>query len=737
MKRMRLLSLAALLLLFAANSFADETIKVGDVWYSVREYTNDFGNIGYDVSVTNPPEGEKYSGEIVIPETFNYEGSASQVEEIGANAFASCDGLTVHIPKSIRKIHPTAFSQCTNITIVIDDLSNWFKIQFNGLDSSHPNNPGYWEYYSALIKATDAMFKGVNLFIVDGQELHDLVVPDNVKSITTAFSGYSGLWSVSLPSNVKSVDTYAFSGCENLKTVIMADEGPNTLGNDVFKDCSSLESVKLSASLTEIPQNTFKGCVSLAEISLPANIKTIDKYAFSDCTSLTSINLSNISKIGDYAFYGCNELDNLDFSNCMEIGTYAFYGNNSLESLALNPNDRTGLCSHAFANCSGLKQIKCQCYSRYPGDSIFADCVNLESVEFVSGTNEISYAMFAGCTNLVNVILPEGVRTISSAFQNCVNLEEITIPESVTKLQDNFSTCVKLKTINIKSLDAWTGMSENRMFLGGGRQLKENGKLVNDVTFRVTNIQPYFRDYEYLYTIYLTPTSGYINRGAFDGCENLSTIYCNRDIPAVIYEGAFNESSYDYITVYVPGHVLEDYKQNASWEKFKHILPIPGTDTKCDTPTIAYENGKLTFSCDTEGATFISKITDKDIGSFETDEIELTATYNISVYAKAPNHVNSDVITATLCWINSEPQFVTDVDFDVKARPVLIQKKEGSISVKGLDDGQRINAYDLSGRQIGAGISTNGEVVLKFNGSNEKVSIIILKIGNQSIKYSL
>ena len=65
----------------------------------------------------------------------------------------------------------------------------------------------------------------------------------------------------------------------------------------------------------------------------------------------------------------------------------------------------------------------------------------------------------------------------------------------------------------------------------------------------------------------------------------------------------------------------------------------------CVTPTISYKNGKLSYNCETEGAICHTTITNEDIKSFDGNEIDLTVTYNISVYATKDGYFDSDVAT--------------------------------------------------------------------------------------------
>ena len=56
---------------------------------------------------------DKYSGEIVIPESVEHEGATYSVTSIGSLAFRYCYGLTlVTIPNSVESIGSSAFEGC-------------------------------------------------------------------------------------------------------------------------------------------------------------------------------------------------------------------------------------------------------------------------------------------------------------------------------------------------------------------------------------------------------------------------------------------------------------------------------------------------------------------------------------------------------------------------------------------------------------------------------------------------
>jgi len=158
---------------------------------------------------------------------------------------------------------------------------------------------------------------------------------------------------------------------------------------------------------------------------------------------------------------------------------------------------------------------------------------------------------------------------------------------------------------------------------------------------------------------------------------------------------------------------------------------------KCEKPTISYQNGKLFFNSATEGAVCHSTITDADITSYNTNEVQLGITYNISVYATKNGYEDSETATATLCWIDVEPKTegITNDIASVPAMSVMIQNSDGQLTVSGVDDGTQISVYNANGAQAGSAISRNGSAVI--NSNLHAGSVAIVKIGEKSIKVVL
>ncbi|MEL3903347.1 MAG: leucine-rich repeat domain-containing protein, partial [Treponema phagedenis] len=111
----------------------------------------------------------------------------------------------------------------------------------------------------------------------------------------------------------------AFSGCSGLTSLTLPD-GLTSIGINAFVDCSGLTSIDLSActKLTSIEWGAFYDCSGLTSIDLSACTKltSIGNGAFYDCSGLTSITLPDgLTSIGHYAFAGCSKLTSVTFTN--------------------------------------------------------------------------------------------------------------------------------------------------------------------------------------------------------------------------------------------------------------------------------------------------------------------------------------------------------------------------------------------------------------------------------------
>lgn len=201
---------------------------------------------------------------------------------------------------------------------------------------------------------------------------------------------------------------------------------------------------------------------------------------------------------------------------------------------------------------------------------------------------------------------------------------------------------------------------------------------------------------------------------------------------------AYLNTYIEYTTLHVPASAVNAYKVADPWKNFKTIIGLNGTTPqtqKCATPTISYGGKKLSFSCTTEGVEYVYEIKDSDIKKGYDSEIQLTATYEISVYATKAGYDNSDVATATLVWGSAS---FTETTGTTSARPltidtpILIQSNGGVLTIQGADEGTQVSVYGINGTEAGKAIIRNGCATVNTN--LQPGSVAIVKIGEKSVK---
>lgn len=229
-----------------------------------------------------------------------------------------------------------------------------------------------------------------------------------------------------------------------------------------------------------------------------------------------------------------------------------------------------------------------------------------------------------------------------------------------------------------------------------------------------------------------------IGGAAFSGSD-IPIVISKIEDPFVIETGTFSDNTLYNATLYVPKGTVDKYKDTTGWKKFNFIVEGDGggethESGKCEKPTISYQNGKLTFYSVTEGAVCQSTITDADIKSYSSNEVQLGVTYNISVCATKSGYEDSETVTATLCWIDSDPKTdgINNGVAEIPAKAVLIQKNGGTLTIQGVDEGTQVSVYSVNGTQAGSAVSNNGQATVSTNLQPD--SIAIVKIGEKSVK---
>lgn len=107
---------------------------------------------------------------------------------------------------------------------------------------------------------------------------------------------------------IESIGTNAFSDIHSLESVILP-EALTSIGDYAFANCDNLHHFHLPNSLTTLGTSAFEGCSALTEIAIPSSVTSIGKDAFKDCSSLREIAVawSEPLELADEAFQGVGQ----------------------------------------------------------------------------------------------------------------------------------------------------------------------------------------------------------------------------------------------------------------------------------------------------------------------------------------------------------------------------------------------------------------------------------------------
>gem|GEM_PF-528435 len=179
------------------------------------------------------------------------------LQTIGLHTFNGCTSLTsVTLPSSLYFIDQSAFQGCSGLNgVVISNLAAWCAIDFGNA------------YANPLCYAK-------HLYL-NNNEVINLTIPSSVSEIKDfAFTGSTGLHSVTFHSDVTSIGSQAFKNCTHLSALNI----PSTMasiGEYAFENCSGMTSLTLPSNMSSISHGVFYNCTGLTEIHAGATVPPI------------------------------------------------------------------------------------------------------------------------------------------------------------------------------------------------------------------------------------------------------------------------------------------------------------------------------------------------------------------------------------------------------------------------------------------------------------------------------
>jgi hypothetical protein len=321
------------------------------------------------------------------------------------------------------------------------------------------------------------------------ESLPTLLVPDNVLTIGyRAFYQCFAFTNFILPKRVTTIVDNAFESCHELQNANLApvDSVLTVVGDTVFQDCKSLETIQFPESLITIGTNTFDGVTTLkmnrtllaSVLDQLDNEQVVSFYGDSDFYTVTSdqtlvagTGMSIVDGVITGSFNGTLTITGTGVLSRALVETLVtatrelvvevdksftslddgiFAGMTKLAGVRFPPESTVDtIAGRSFKDCSSLKDIVFPVGLTVLGDQSFQGCSSLASMTIPSGVTTVGNSAFEGAAALVSINLGPATTTLGdSVFKDCALLKEVVIPESVTSMGNNlFKNCSSLSNL--------------------------------------------------------------------------------------------------------------------------------------------------------------------------------------------------------------------------------------------------------------------------------------------------
>lgn len=361
------------------------------------------------------------------------------------------------------------------------------------------------------------------------------------------------------------------------------------------------------------------------------------------------------------------------------------------------------------------------------------DNKSVTSITIEPGLTNISDYAFAKCFQLSSVTIPSTVTTIGAyAFWQCNNLTSVNLPNGISTISDGtFNRCLKLTTITIPSSVTTIGREAFKESGLTSIDLPDNLESIGNEAFYLT----------WLTTITIPDGVDFIPESAFEDCYNLTSVISSRPISV----GSLAFMSCTKLTD-LP---LISYIDQGGFSGCKSLTSINLSDNLTEIAGFAFHGcTNLSHISIPGGASLTGRLTFNRCSSLKSVYLHWTNPKSIddSIFDECPDDMVIFIPRGSLSNYQTTPGWMklkNFEEFDIDpatisslkdSEGISVKNDDGLLTVSGINDGESIFIYDISGALIGSATATAGTAIVNVRTSNH---IVVLKIGKESIKVKL
>ena len=386
-------------------------------------------------------------GNFAFEDCYNFSSinNFTKVETIGEQAFLNCTSISnvnlyyltsvdkyafrgssitsVYIPPSMQTVSDYAFASCSLNQLTADEgVTTIGKYAF-------ADTPLYTVQLPSTINSIgNYAFSECDFSTIDFTSISSVTLGEGV------FMSCRYLSEANLPTSLTNIPAYTFSNCTSLERTNAYDLNIITIGDEAFYGCLlSYEPVAFNYALKTIGSKAFAS-TSILSVELHNSLTQIGNGAFEDCPSLSSVTIPFLGQTANDRTNGY---------------AYLFAGS-AVENLTLT-NQSVVQKTH-FANIgSSLKTVSLTNTSTI-GESAFEDCYYITTVNLSNTLTTIGKNAFKYCSALSQIEIPTSVKEIpEGAFMYCNSLTSVNLETmEVTKISKNAFAYTSISSFELR-----------------------------------------------------------------------------------------------------------------------------------------------------------------------------------------------------------------------------------------------------------------------------------------------